>query len=83
MKPRARRRAMTIPAGEFKSQCLKLMDRVARDRIPIVITKRGRSVAKLVPADDESPDLFGYMAGTIEFLGDVVSPLDVDWKAQR
>ena len=41
------------------------------------------SVAKLVPADEESRDLFGYMAGTIDILGDIVSPLDVEWEAMR
>ena len=75
--------ATTVPAGEFKARCLKLMDKVARDRRPIVITKRGRPVAKLVPAEDAERDLFGYMAGTIEILGDIVGPLDVEWEAQR
>jgi prevent-host-death family protein len=72
-----------MPAGEFKARCLAVMERVARDRVPLVITKRGRAVAKLVPADEEPRHLFGYMAGTIEILGDVVSPLDVEWEATR
>jgi prevent-host-death family protein len=40
---------MQIPAGEFKAKCLKLMDQVARSGVPIVITKHGKPVAKLVP----------------------------------
>jgi prevent-host-death family protein len=72
-----------MAAGEFKARCLTVMDRVARDHVPLVITKRGRAVAKLVPADEESRDLFGYMAGTIDILGDIVSPLDVEWEAMR
>src|SRR5205823_11517142 len=65
---------MQIPAGEFKARCLQLMDRVARTREPIIITKRGRPVAKLVPPDDPQPPapLFGYMAGTAEIRGDIV-----------
>ena len=39
----------TIAAGKFKDVCLKTMDDVAKTRTPIVITKRGRPVAKLVP----------------------------------
>jgi prevent-host-death family protein len=39
----------TLGAGAFKNQCLKTLDAVARDRIPVLITKRGRPVAKLVP----------------------------------
>ena len=40
----------TIPAGEFKAKCLKLMDEVSETGVPIVITKRGKPVSRLVPA---------------------------------
>lgn len=39
----------TIGAGKFKDACLKLLDEVARTRTPIIITKRGRPVAQLMP----------------------------------
>ena len=39
----------TIPAGKFKDICLKTLDDVAKTRSPVVITKRGQPVAKLVP----------------------------------
>ena len=39
----------TIAAGKFKDVCLKTLDDVAKTRTPVVITKRGRPVAKLVP----------------------------------
>jgi prevent-host-death family protein len=39
----------TMAAGKFKDLCLKTLDEVARTRSSIVITKRGRPVAKLVP----------------------------------
>ena len=38
-----------IAAGKFKDVCLKLLDEVARTRSPVVITKRGRPVAQLMP----------------------------------
>ena len=74
---------MEIPAGEFKAKCLQLMDRVARSREPIVITKRGKPVAKLVPPDELEPraPLFGYMAGTAEIRGDIVNMPHLDWSA--
>ena len=71
--------ARQITAAEFKAKCLRLMDEVAKRRTSIVITKRGKPVAKLVPADDTPVDPFGCMAGTIEILGDIVSPIDVEW----
>ena len=71
-----------IAAGEFKAKCLHLLDEVAEQRIPLVITKRGKPIAKLVPINDEPVDIYGCMAGTIKFLGDIVVPLDdVEWNA--
>lgn len=74
---------MNIPAGEFKAKCLALMDEVQARHKEIVITKRGKPVAKLVPCDSTPPSLFGYMRGTIEIVGDIVSPIDVKWNAQQ
>ena len=67
----------TIGAGEFKAKCLHLIDEVAEQRAPLVITKRGKPVAKLVPIDNEPVSLFGRMKGTVKILGDIVNgPLD-------
>jgi prevent-host-death family protein len=70
-----------IPAGEFKAKCLRLMDVVQKTKAPIVITKHGKPVAKLVPVEDEPADFFGCMKGTVRIVGDIVSPIDVDWEA--
>jgi len=66
----------TIPAGKFKAQCLAIMDEVAAKRQAIVITKRGKPVAKLVPVEKQKDDIFGFFKskGTIEIKGDIVSP---------
>ena len=65
----------TIPAGEFKAHCLRIMDEVQRQRVPVVITKRGKPVAKLVPLDDSPRAVFGCLAGRIEIAGDIVAPV--------
>ncbi len=70
-----------IAAGEFKAKCLSLLDEVQRQRKPIVITKRGKPVAKLVPADDRPASFIGSMKGTMEITGDIISPIDVEWEA--
>ena len=73
---------MKINVTEFKAQCLKLFDEVAQTRVPIVITKRGKPVAKVVPIEEETPTShFGYMAGTIEITGDIISPIEEEWSA--
>lgn len=76
----------TIPAGEFKAQCLHLMDEVNETGVSLVITKRGKVVASLVPAKPkEKPfrPLLGRMKGSIAILGDIVSPLPNEWEADR
>lgn len=42
----------TTMASTFKARCLALLDQVEIDRIPLVITKRGRAIARVVPMDD-------------------------------
>lgn len=75
---------MKIAATEFKAHCLSVMDRVARSREEVVITKHGRPVAKLVPIDAQAPvDPFGFLAGSVSGIGDIVSPIGEDWNAER
>lgn len=81
VKPMKERR--TIPAGEFKAKCLKLMDEVAATGEEIVVTKHGRPVAKLAPILGDRPSLFGCMRGTVTILGDIIEPLDVEWEALK
>jgi len=64
----------TIPAGTFKAQCLAIMDEVQKKHQAVVITKRGKPVAKLVPVDKAKDDIFGFYKGKITILGDVVAP---------
>jgi prevent-host-death family protein len=70
-----------VPAGEFKARCLKLMEEVRDTGEEIVITKRGKPVARLLPPEPRGApkSLFGYMKGTIKIVGNIVEPLDVAW----
>ena len=54
-----------------------------RQRKEIVITKRGKPVAKLVPMVDTPASFIGSMKGTMEIIGDIVSPIDVEWEANE
>lgn len=71
-----------IPAGEFKAKCLHLLDEVQQNRHEIVVTKRGKPVARILPMDQERPTIFGRMKGTIEILGDIVGPTGEKWSAE-
>jgi prevent-host-death family protein len=62
-----------IAAAEFKAKCLALIDRVHNEGESIIITKRGRTVARLVPAgDDERPWL--RVRGTVQKYEDPFAP---------
>jgi prevent-host-death family protein len=72
-----------IQAGKFKAKCLKLMDKVQKTKRKIVITKRNKPIAQLVPVDEDVSTLFGKMKGTIRVIGDIISPIDEVWDASR
>ena len=72
-----------IKASEFKAKCLKLMDEVAESGQEIIITKNGRPVSRLAPYRKRPRTFFGADKGKIKILGDIVSPLDVEWDAEQ
>ena len=73
----------TIKASEFKAKCLKIMDEVAATSEPVEITKHGVPVARLVPARQRPKTIIGAMKGSVTILGDIISPVDVEWNALR
>lgn len=73
----------TIPAGEFKAKCLKLLDEVAETRQTLIITKRGKPVAELNPIRQEHEPFVGSMKGSVVWMGDIISPIDVEWEAMK
>ena len=68
-----------IAAGTFKARCLAVMDEVRNKRTTVLITKRGKSVAKLVPADKDAGGLYDFLKGKGTIAGDVVSLAIADW----
>ncbi len=72
----------TISAGDFKARCLALLDEVAETRLPLIVTKRGRAVARLMPMTNELPtDLLGSVRYASE--EDLLSPVGEVWDAER
>ena len=80
------RKTRTIAAGELKARCLAILDEVGERDEDVIVTKRGKPVAKLVPLsrkrkanDWPFPDL-AYM---FDYIGDVITPIDVEWEAMK
>ena len=70
--------ARSIPASEFKAKCLALLDEVAETREALVVTKRGKPVAKVIPADEPRS-----LIGSVTYLvsdEELIKPLYEDWE---
>ncbi len=73
----------TIKASEFKAKCLKIMDEVAATGEPVLITKNGEPVARLVPGRRRPRTLFGALKGSVSIEGDIIAPIRTRWDALR
>lgn len=69
----------SINASEFKAQCLRVLDDVQATRGEVVITKRGKPVARLVPIGLARTSLRGAWKGMARTHGEIVH---VDWSAE-
>jgi prevent-host-death family protein len=71
----------TIPAGEFKAKCLALLDEVAATGEEIIVTKRGKPVARLVAPEPRYPNLLGTVSYDRE--EDLIEPTGETWEAEQ
>jgi prevent-host-death family protein len=64
-----------MPASAFKARCLNVMKHVHATGEPVVVTKRGTPLVKVVPAEQQKKGIFGFMEGELSVVGDIESPL--------
>jgi len=74
-----------IAVSQLKAELLAIVEKIATTGVEVVITKRGKTVAKLVPfSDDVQKPVAGKLSGTILFEDDIVSPLGSDlWDSAK
>jgi prevent-host-death family protein len=75
-----------LSATEFRAKCLSILDEVARTGEPVLIRKRGRPVAQLLPATGlEDSEAQASLLGTVRIVGEVVTPVlpAGDWEAEK
>ena len=72
-----------IPSGSFKARCLAIMKKVQMTGEPVIVTKRGAPVVKVVPVESEKNDIFGFMARKVKIVGDIESPVPVEWAVTK
>jgi prevent-host-death family protein len=68
-----------VPAGEFKATCLALFDEVQEQRLTLIVTKRGRPVARIVPLSSDEP---GSLRGSVLHEHDLISPVGAKWNVR-
>jgi prevent-host-death family protein len=66
-----------VAISEFKAKCLALLEEVDKTKISLLVTRRGRPIAEVIPTSPnmEERDWLGSMSDSIEITGDVVSPV--------
>ena len=76
----------TMAAGEFKAKCLAVMDEVNSTGEPVLVTKRGKPVARVLPSHDQTSrkgaeSIFGCLRHMGSITGDIVSSefTDEEW----
>ena len=68
----------TIGAAKFKERCLALLDDLDQDGL--VITKRGKPVACLLPFERQHAELIGSLRQKVKIRGDLLST-GIEWDA--
>jgi prevent-host-death family protein len=63
-----------MAAGSFRTNCLAVMDEVQARHQTVVITEHGKPVAKLVPVNTDTDEIYDFLAGKSVVTGDVVAP---------
>lgn len=72
-----KRTVREVAISKFKAQCLSLLEEVSKTKTPLRVTRRGKAIADVVPAasDGDEGSWIGSLAGSVDFVGDVVSPV--------
>jgi len=70
----------TVAISQFKAHAVKILDQVARTQENIIITRRGKPFARIIPFRDiNTKTTPGKLADTLVFEKDIVSPLGITY----
>ncbi len=66
-----------IAISKFKARCLSLLEEVSKTKTPLRVTRRGKAIADVIPTSSEAEERswIGSMSGSIDIVGDIVSPV--------
>ncbi|HEY6003965.1 MAG TPA: type II toxin-antitoxin system Phd/YefM family antitoxin [Anaeromyxobacter sp.] len=75
-----KRTRRTIPASQFKARCLALLDEIGSHRETLIVTKRGRPVARVVGVGMQQGR---SLRGSVTYHGDLLAPIGESWESER
>ncbi len=70
-----------IAISEFKANCLRIVDEVHRRGQGLILTRRGKALARLVPVEEAEREPFARLKGTATIHGDIIEPIAEPWDA--
>jgi prevent-host-death family protein len=71
----------TIPAGQFKTHCLALLDEVSQNHETLIVTKYGKPVARILPIDTKNDQDENPLKNSIVFEKNIIDPIEDVWEA--
>jgi antitoxin (DNA-binding transcriptional repressor) of toxin-antitoxin stability system len=72
-----------IAISQFKSHCLEIIEKLQINQQSVIITKRDKPIAKVVPLDTKKVSLFGMLKNKAEIKADILEPIDEKWDAEH
>ena len=72
----------TLSVSEFKAKCLSVMQDVNKQKKRVIITKRGKPIAEVIPHESENYEI--PLEDTVVFMGDILAPVaEEDWEVLK
>jgi len=72
----------TLSVSEFKAKCLSVLQDVDKQKKRVIITKRGKPIAEVIPHESEDKEV--PLEDTVIFMGDIISPVaEEDWEVLK
>jgi antitoxin (DNA-binding transcriptional repressor) of toxin-antitoxin stability system len=73
----------TIPISEFKAKCLNLCEEIHEGKKLVTISKHGKPFVEVSPIAEKTQKLFGMLKGSVKISGDIISPINEKWDAEK
>ncbi len=72
-----------IAISQFKSHCLAIIEKLQINQQPIIITKRNKEIAQVLPINTDKVQLFGIFKNRAEIKDDILEPIQEKWDAEN